>query len=180
MLEEVGPGSRIFLKAEPSNQYDKNAYKVLVWKYDKFNHVGYVQRHSAAKIASVMQGPSNPEVFEVYNNRDIYVVGRLRNATGKPDMFEVEINGAIYDPKSLIDRDEKVKNDTGIFGGKKKPVMVEKEYQVVDPVTFQTKTIKKMVEENLVSKKYLRDQYGYVDYDIDQEMFGGMDEADCF
>ena len=177
MLEEVGPGSRIFLKAEPTNQYDKNAYKVLVWKFDKFNHVGYVQRHLAAKIASVMQGPGNPEV---YNNRDIYVVGRLRNATGKPDMFEVEINGAIYDPKTLINRDEKVKNDTGIFGGKKKPVMVEKEYQVVDPVTFQTKTIKKMVEENVVSKKYVRDQYGYIDYDLDQEMFGYIDEADCF
>lgn len=166
MLEEVGPGSRIFLKAEPTNQYDKNAYKVLVWKYDKFNHVGYVQRHSAAKIASAMQGPGNPEV---YNNRDIYVVGRLRNATGKPDMFEVEINGAIYDPKSLIVRDEKLKNDTGIFGGKKKPVQQVYEKQVVDPLTFKT-----------VSKKYIRDQYGYVDYDIDQEMFGGIDEADCF
>ena len=164
MLEEVGPGSRIFLKAEPTNQYDKNAYKVLVWKFDKFNHVGYVQRHSAAKIASAMQGPGNPEV---YNNRDIYVVGRLKNATGKPDMFEVEINGAIYDPKSLIARDEKVKNDTGIFGGKKKPVVYEK--QVVDPRTFQ-----------IVSKKYIRDQYGYVDYDEDCKQFVGIDEADCF
>ena len=167
MLEEVGPGSRIFLKAEPTNQYDKNAYKVLVWKYDKFNHVGYVQRHSAAKIASAMQGPGNPEV---YNNRDIYVVGRLRNATGKPDMYEVEINGAIYDPKSLITRDEKVKNDTGIFGGKKKPL---------DSAADCEKQLKAVWDKSS-SRQQIRDQYGYVDYDLDQEMFGGIDEADCF
>lgn len=166
MLEEVGPGSRIFLKAEPSNQYDKNAYKVLVWKYDKFNHVGYVQRHSAAKIASVMQGPGNPEV---YNNRDIYVVGRLRNATGKPDMFEVEINGAIYDPKTLINRDEKVKNDTGIFGGKKRPL---------DSANECKKQLND-VWNGTYTKRQIRDQYGYVDYDIDQEMFGVIDEVDC-
>ena len=172
MLEEVGPGSRIFLKAEPSNQYDKNAYKVLVWKYDKFNHVGYVQRHSAAKIASVMQGPGNPEV---YNNRDIYVVGRLRNATGKPDMFEVEINGAIYDPKTLINRDEKVKNDTGIFGGKKKPV---------NEVTNSNGYFCKLTEaekNGIAANKWLNRRLNQViDYDIDQEMFGGIDEADCF
>ena len=119
MLKEVGVNSRIFLKAEPSNRYDKNAYKVLVWKYDKFNHVGYIQRHSAAKIAEVMQNPTNNEK---YNNNSIYIVGRLKNSSGESNMFEVEILGSIYDTKSLIDRDEKIKTDSGIFGGKKKPV----------------------------------------------------------
>ena len=160
------------MKAEPSNQYDKNAYKVLVWKYDKFNHVGYVQRHSSSKIAAAMQGPGNPEV---YNNRDVYVVGRLRNATGKPDMFEVEISGAIYDPRNLIKRDEAIKNDTGIFGGKKKPVKILDESEAF--VKLKTDD---WPCNQWVSKSYVRDQYGYVDYDIDADLNGYTDQADCF
>jgi hypothetical protein len=119
MLEEIGVNARVFLHAEPNNAYDKHAYRVLVWKYDKLNHVGYVQRHSAAKIADVMQGAGG------YNNVKTYLVGRLKNRVGTPDMFEVEIQGSITDVQALVKREAAVKKDTGIFGQPKKHSLIE-------------------------------------------------------
>ena len=116
MLGEADKDTRVFLHAEPSNAYDKNAYKVLIWKFDKLNHVGYVQRHAAAKIASVMQGSQG------YDNRKTFIVCRLKNDIGGNDTFEAEIIGAITDVQALIKRDAALKTNGGIFDTPKKAV----------------------------------------------------------
>lgn len=116
MLSEADKSTRVFLHAEPSNAYDRNAYKVLIWKFDKLNHVGYVQRHAAAKIAGVMQGGHG------YDNRKTYIVCRLKNDLGGNDTFEAEIIGSITDVQALIKRDEALKTNGGIFDTPKKVV----------------------------------------------------------
>lgn len=143
MLTSAKENARVFLHAEPSNAYDKHAYKVLFWDCGKLNHVGYVQRHFAAKISAVMQGPSG------YDNKKTYLVARLKNESKQSDMFEAEIIGSITDVQSLIKRDEALKTNGGIFDTPKKT-------------------------------KYNPRAFSDYDRDIDEEMFGGIDEADCF
>ena len=157
MLEDIGVNARVFLHAEPSNAYDKHAYKVLVWKFDKLNHVGYVQRHSAVKIANIMQSARG------YDNRKTYLVGRLKNRAGTPDMFEVEIQGSITDVQALVKREAAVKNDTGIFGGAKKPVEKIKTYY-----------------DQYGHQKQVRVSYDCPDQDEDRDRLGYIDEEDCF
>lgn len=162
MLQDHGNGKRVFLHAEPSNPYDKHAYRVLVWKNGALNHVGYVQRHFAEKISKVMQGPNG------FDNKKTYLVGKLVNPSGRPDMFEVDINGAISDVQALIKRDEAVKSDTGIFGQPKKGFF---------------DGIVKDSERDLAKAKAdaaYRKRQSYIDHDEDEFRWGGIDEADLF
>lgn len=151
MLGEADKDTRVFLHAEPSNAYDKNAYKVLIWKFDKLNHVGYVQRHAAAKVAVVMQGGHG------YDNRKTYIVCRLKNEIGGNDTFEAEIIGSITDVQALIKRDEALKTNGGIFDTPKKKLSSRSE-----------------VESELWNK------WSELDPDEDSDQFGCCDEVDCF
>lgn len=180
MLQDAGRGARVFLHAEPSNPYDKCAYKVLIWKDGKMHHVGYVQRHFASKIAAVMQGSMG------FDNRKTYLAGMLHNEVvdrrlfePKADMFEVVIGGAITDVQGLIKREANIKNDTGIDGRSKKKGFFDEDEEKckADEVSFRKADIDSM---KYLAKTFVRDACGYLDHDIDRELFGYIDEADCF
>lgn len=155
MLSEADKDTRVFLHAEPSNAYDKNAYKVLIWKFDKLNHVGYVQRHAAAKIAGVMQGSQG------YDNRKTFIVCRLKNDIGGNDTFEAEIIGAITDVQALIKRDAALKTNGGIFDTPKKRLSSRKEC------------------ESQLWNKWSANNTS-LDPDIDDDLYGGLEECDLY
>ena len=140
MLTSAKENARVFLHAEPSNAYDKHAYKVLFWDCGKLNHVGYVQRHFAAKISAVMQGPSG------YDNKKTYLVARLKNDSNQSDTFEAEIIGSITDVQSLVKRDEALKTNGGIFDTPKKQKFS------ISPHTFEP-----------IDRDIELEQFGYID-----------------
>lgn len=152
MLTSAKENARVFLHAEPSNAYDKHAYKVLFWDCGKLNHVGYVQRHFAAKISAVMQGPSG------YDNKKTYLVARLKNESKQSDMFEAEIIGSITDVQSLIKRDEALKTNGGIFDTPKKFASREQ------------------CEKDLWNKW----NRSSIDQDDDTDMHDGVEECDLY
>lgn len=134
LLQTADPKIRIFLKAEPANQYDRNAYKVLVWQNGGFHHVGYVQRHYASKIAAVMQGPNG------FDNSKITIVARLKKHEANGQfLFEAEIIGSVTDTNALLKQDEAQKTNGGIFDTPKKqkyhnPVTVVVDTDIFDDI----------------------------------------------
>lgn len=155
MLTSAKENARVFLHAEPSNAYDKHAYKVLFWDCGKLNHVGYVQRHFAAKISAVMQGPSG------YDNKKTYLVARLKNDSNQSDTFEAEIIGSITDVQSLVKRDEALKTNGGIFDTPKKRLSSRKEC------------------ESQLWNKWSANNTS-LDPDIDDDLYGGLEECDLY
>ena len=121
-LRENPANRKVFLEFEPTNRYDPNAIKVLVVQKDttgKFyaRHVGYVQRHAAAKISQ--------SVSNTYGKK-FYLVGKLSEVVRRVGSvyekdYEITIEGKIYNLLAFINQREKIANDSGIFGGPKKP-----------------------------------------------------------
>lgn len=176
MLEDIGDGARIFLQAEVTNAFDKNAYKVLVWKYEKLNHVGYVQRHSALTISKVMQGKAG------YDNRNLFLVGRLKFVKGNTDLSSVEIIGAITDIKSLLNRDKALQNNGGIWETvQKKSTIAEHVEEHANAKKIKEREIKAL--NDMKAWKMQRDKeankfsyYAASDYDRECDDFRHIEE----
>lgn len=176
MLTSAKANSRVFLQAEPTNAFDKNAYKVLFWDSGKLNHVGYVQRHFAAKIEAGMKAQDMKFSF----GKPTTLVARLQNDTTRADMFEADIIGVTNDVYAIIRQDEAVKNDTGIFGGKKKPVTNEREgIYSKGSGAERISRIEQVSNNQWVTKQYIRRELGLSDYS-DCDTFGQIEEDDCF
>ena len=129
MMEE---GEQLYLHPEPTNPYDRNAQKVVVFRNGALKHLGYVQRHFALKIADAKTETLGGKV----EAEKLSLVGTLRKKSFEGNQYyEVVIGGVISNIRDHAEAKAKIGRSGGLFdepprvGTKVKKV-------IVDPHTF--------------------------------------------
>lgn len=128
----MSEGDQIYLHPEPTNPYDRNAQKVVVFRNGALKHLGYVQRHFALQIADSkieqLGGKANAEKYSL--------VGTLRKKSYDGQRYyEVVISGAISSIRDHAEAKAKIGKSGGLFDEPPK-VGTKVKKVVVDPNTF--------------------------------------------
>ena len=125
-------GEQIYLHPEPTNPYDRNAQKVVIFRNGALKHLGYVQRHFALTIADgkieQLGGKAEAEKLSL--------VGNLRKKSyNDQHYYEVQIAGAISSIREHAEAKARIGKSGGLFDEPPK-VGTKVKKVIVDPKTF--------------------------------------------
>ena len=125
-------GDQLYLHPEPTNPYDRNAQKVVVFRNGALKHLGYVQRHFALTIADhkaeQLGGKAAAEKLSL--------VGNLRKKSHQGQMYyEVVIAGVVSNIREHAEAKAKIGKSGGLFDEPQR-VGTKVKKVIVDPHTF--------------------------------------------